>query len=553
MMLSQPESTLIDSELPALRAYWQLYEFPAQQLTVIEENIRTFSVRLPLIGAFSAGKSSLINSLLQDNLLSVAIDPETSLPTEIRYAPEESLALRRKNASPQPLSREALRTQNFGEHDPQNVVDVALASPVLAALDGLTLVDMPGWESGIAQHSLAIDNYLDRSAAYAVVVSVDEGVLKESLRKIVEELAIHDKPMMLIVTKCDKKTPEDVEAVVAHVRQQIEDLTRKPLLAVCRTQRRNASEWATALPVLLPLQQRFWHRAIGLPVQQCVQDLLARIEQLAQSHNQTLEEIAGERELLTLQYQRLQDEVKQITTRLHDQRNIAERAIVDDFASRLNSQLETLTRALLNGEDVSGTIGHALRMSWSQGIERYLRPVIQHELNNLQLQDGLQIQTMNFSQNFKASESDSELIKNTLAWILPAAINLITRIPMGKVLTPLIVSALESLFQRGSQELIQRQQQEEARRHVLNTVIPSCCSTAAPDIARGLSNTIDEVMLSISRSADREMAKVQQTLDLKARELEKEQAAEAQRQQTWQQDSAALKQLLARLQEYNHE
>ncbi|VTP65742.1 Uncharacterised protein [Leclercia adecarboxylata] len=37
------------------------------------------------------------------------------------------------------------------------------------------------------------------------------GVLKESLRKIVEELAAHDKPMMLIITKCDKKTPEDVK------------------------------------------------------------------------------------------------------------------------------------------------------------------------------------------------------------------------------------------------------------------------------------------------------------------------------------------------------
>ncbi|VTP65738.1 Uncharacterised protein [Leclercia adecarboxylata] len=61
---------------------------------------------------------------------------------------------------------------------------------------------------------------------------------------------------------------------------------------------------------------------------------------------------------------------------------------------------------------------------------------------------------------------------------------------------------------------------------MINTVIPSCCSTAEPDITRGLSNTIDEVMQSISRAADEAMAKVQQTLDLKARELQKEQVAE---------------------------
>jgi GTPase SAR1 family protein len=123
------------------------------------------------------------------------------------------------------------------------------------------------------------------------VVSVDEGVLKESLRKVIEELAIHDKPMMLVITKCDKKRPEDVEAVVSHVQAQIEKLAKKPLLAVCRTQRRNATEWATALPVLLPLQQQFWHQAIGLPVQKCINDILIRIEQLSQGHNQTLEEI----------------------------------------------------------------------------------------------------------------------------------------------------------------------------------------------------------------------------------------------------------------------
>ncbi|VTP65744.1 Predicted GTPase [Leclercia adecarboxylata] len=83
-----------------MRAYWQQYEFSAEQLKTIEENIRTYSVRLPLIGAFSAGKSTLINTLLQDNLLSVAIDPETSLPTEIRFAPQESITLRRKNGTP---------------------------------------------------------------------------------------------------------------------------------------------------------------------------------------------------------------------------------------------------------------------------------------------------------------------------------------------------------------------------------------------------------------------------------------------------------------------
>jgi hypothetical protein len=58
MLPPQTEATLIETHLIALRAYWQQYEFSIENLDIIQENIRTFSVRLPLIGAFSAGKSS---------------------------------------------------------------------------------------------------------------------------------------------------------------------------------------------------------------------------------------------------------------------------------------------------------------------------------------------------------------------------------------------------------------------------------------------------------------------------------------------------------------
>jgi len=91
--------------------------------------------------------------------------------------------------------------------------------------------------------------------------------------------------------------------------------------------------------------------------------------------------------------------------------------------------------------------------------------VIQRELGHLQLPDGLPIQDTHYAYGFKASESSADLIRSTLSYILPAAINLITRIPLGKVVAPILISALEGLFQRGSRELIQRQQQEEARRH----------------------------------------------------------------------------------------
>ncbi|WP_233963514.1 dynamin family protein [Pectobacterium versatile] len=548
----QQEKLLVQECFSQLKTYWQRYKFPDEPLKDLDSNISTFSVRLPLIGAFSAGKSSLINTFLQENLLSVAINPETSLPTELRFSPNESIHLLGKQSSPQRLSRDELKNQAFGEHNPENIVEICLPSQELAQLEGMTLVDMPGWESGIKQHSLAIDNYLDRSAAYCVVVSVDEGVLKESLRKIIEELSVHEKPMMLVITKCDKKRPEDVDAVVQHVQQQVEAITQKSLLAVCRTQRKNATEWAMALQRLLPLQQQFFHQAIGISIQKRIEDVLSRVNQLAQSQNQTLESIENKREVLTAQYQRLQDDLQQVTATLQEQREVTTKAIINDFTSKLNAQLDTLARALLNGEETASTIGHALRMAYSQGIERHLKPAIRQELGQLRLQDSQLPEGMNFSHAFQSDSTTQDIITNTLAYILPMAITLITRIPMAKLLTPIIVSTLESLFNRGSKELIQHQQQEEARQHVINTVIPACCTQATPEISRALSSTIEDIMKEISRASQEKLATVQTTLDQVTHELTAEKNAESQRQQTYQQDRTVLQQILTQLQEFNH-
>ncbi|MDC9820711.1 dynamin family protein [Pectobacterium polonicum] len=551
-MSLQQEKLRVKACFPQLQTYWQQYEFPEAPLQELENTLSTFSVRLPLIGAFSAGKSSLINTLLQENLLSVAIDPETSLPTELRFSPHERIVLQRKHHESQTLTRDAIKNQQYGDHNSENIVEVFLPSQELALLEGMTLVDMPGWESGIKQHSLAIDNYLDRSAAYCVVVSVDEGVLKESLRKIIEELSIHEKPVMLVITKCDKKRPEDVDQVVQHVQQQVEAITKKPLLAVCRTQRKNATEWAIALRRLLPLQQHFFHQAIGSVVQKHIGDVLSRVNQLAQSQNQTLDSIENKREILASQYQRLQDDLQQVTVTLQEQQEVATQAIIDEFTSKLNAQLDTLAYALLNGEETGSTIGHALRMAYSQGVERHLKPAIRQELGQLHLQGGPLAEGMNFSYQFQSDSTTQDIITSTLAYILPMAITLITRIPMAKLLTPIITSALESLFSRGSKELIQRQQQEEARQHVIHTVIPACRTKAAPEISRALSSTIDDIMRAISGAAQEKLATVQATLDQVARELAAEKSAESQRQQTYQQDRVALQQMLTQLQEFNH-
>ena len=55
-------------------------------LTGLAQRIEQAELIVPVVGGFSAGKSTLINSFLGSDLLPTAITPETALATELRYS-----------------------------------------------------------------------------------------------------------------------------------------------------------------------------------------------------------------------------------------------------------------------------------------------------------------------------------------------------------------------------------------------------------------------------------------------------------------------------------
>ena len=64
-----------------------------------KDAIEKVELLVPIIGAFSAGKSSLINSFLGKNYLPVKLTPETALATELRYSNEEYIEAIKANNS----------------------------------------------------------------------------------------------------------------------------------------------------------------------------------------------------------------------------------------------------------------------------------------------------------------------------------------------------------------------------------------------------------------------------------------------------------------------
>ena len=183
----------------------------AKQL--INELANTKSVRVPFVGDFSSGKSTLINTLIDRNILPTAITPETAVPYELYYSPEERMELyfdgvKVSEGKPSDINNLKVHTGNL--------VKLYLDNPLLKRVrdKGILLVDMPGIDSGVEAHTSAINEYLTDGTHYMVFGDVEKGTFTNSALGFIKELT-HYKGVdfSAFLTKADKKTPDAVKSV----------------------------------------------------------------------------------------------------------------------------------------------------------------------------------------------------------------------------------------------------------------------------------------------------------------------------------------------------
>ena len=82
-----PQQRYLQAVFPEIEQFFDRYQRPNDSLRNLRQEIDAFTVRVPLVGAFSSGKTTLVNALLGKKIFAVEVNPETALPVELRYAP----------------------------------------------------------------------------------------------------------------------------------------------------------------------------------------------------------------------------------------------------------------------------------------------------------------------------------------------------------------------------------------------------------------------------------------------------------------------------------
>lgn len=181
-------------------------------------------IKVPLVGVFSAGKSSLLNVFThKPGMLPVDTMPETAVAYELYYSQTESVELFRNGNK---IDSKALTDIKQLDTKPGDIAKVYCKSEPIRELQekGIILVDMPGIGSGIERHDAAIFNYINSGTAFVLIVDAEQGSLRGSTMAFMHELNQYNMYPAVLVSKIDKKPENEVEDIVEYIRYQMTKL-----------------------------------------------------------------------------------------------------------------------------------------------------------------------------------------------------------------------------------------------------------------------------------------------------------------------------------------
>lgn len=176
-------------------------------------------------GAFSAGKSSLINALMGEALMVVEVDPTTALPAYVLGGEADAIYALNSHRLRVPLSNEEFASLT---HDEKLLYGSEVARALHAAFvvrkdfpwHNLAFIDTPGYSGqtqagGRTDASIAAAQ-LGSAHAFIWVVSAKQGTLPES---DIDFLAKLDPsiPRLVVVSRADQVNESDLAAITQRI------------------------------------------------------------------------------------------------------------------------------------------------------------------------------------------------------------------------------------------------------------------------------------------------------------------------------------------------
>lgn len=175
---------------------------------VVKQNTTDCPLVLPLVGEFSSGKTTLINSLTDSHALETATKPTTATIFEVHFGAAESKAvvLDENGQSTEVSDIATLKNSELADKPVVTVFDTSAKVP-----SSIVLVDTPGLSSPDPRHRQILIDFLPQADAVLLVADIN-AQLTRSLTEFVKTMSLTNKQLYLVLTKTDTKSKTEVEA-----------------------------------------------------------------------------------------------------------------------------------------------------------------------------------------------------------------------------------------------------------------------------------------------------------------------------------------------------
>ena len=513
----------------------QEYQVPSEELETWKKEIGSFQAYVPLIGAYSSGKSSLLNAFLQQHLFRVKIDPCTDIAFEIFWANQDKFEIITDGKS-SPVTAEQIREGTYTAK-PESICRVALNNSALQSLPHLAIVDLPGLQSGVQVHSIAIDNYISKSAAYLLIID-PEILLREDLIRFMEELQAFSVPVYCLITKSDKKDPTEMEQIKEALQNQIlQYFGRKPDGMDTVSARTPDTEGFKR--VLNELENRSGE-LLATAYNARFRSLLGTLERSIRTRIENTELDDTELDRRERELEHKIEDAKQEIARASEKSRVEAQNAGSRWIAHVQQALESNVNAFVNtqmaGGDLQSQIGHVCRRAYIDGYNQYVLPILQGYGSKLEgIVANIQIGTIGASiaeqsNGVRSSTQDNDQTGGKLDMLL------LTIPKLGPIIYA-VVSILRRLFGGFKGKAASKgDQKRQIEQRLRSDIIPQVVSNLHEQIKQKIDESIAEMNKDTELALNANLEQYQKDLaDLKVqRKAEADQFAQKQLQ--WQND-----------------
>ena len=510
----------------------------------LKDAVQNMPLLVPVVGEFSAGKSSLLNRLMGKDLLAVAMNPETAIPAELYYSETEYDEGVRAEQSRSEQSTD--RLTNLSDAAGKYVcVKRHVNSPFLRDIEPIVLVDMPGFDSPLDAHNKAIFNYLDRGIHYAVLIPADAGTVTKSMVRQIENIISFNKTCTFFLSRTDLRSPEELEQVKSELESELSVITGEPVTVQCMG-RDDVSLFGNFVHSL-NIDELFGNQFKGSVLDECystkssLNTSIAAFKADAEKNRQAVSELESAIRKIEDKKQKLIERARKDT--FSDEAD----TIANEVGSALNEELDNLVSVTMSGgsqalqEEMNSIIQTAV-VSKTQDVMEKISVRFGNELTGeIEGLDSLlseysaggvigkfqqSAQTMFDSTknaidsylNERKSNTDASALYKTITGVLAASTSFLK--PIVEVLIILLPDILNAIFSS-----IREKRQEERIRECITGQIPHIKRLVRSKVVEILQQNSSETITAICQKLDGELQQKKQEIE-KVQKVGEENAAE---------------------------